>query len=212
MSTDETGKQLMDEALREAQALVADADREEEQFSFLDPLSPEEMAEAAEEAGPNAGPRAITKIAREKRKAGRPKGAPNRRNEDFRNFLLAHGRHPALTMMEIQTTQPETLMEMSRQFDVDKRRMTYGEAQGLRVRCAEALLPYIESKKPVAVELDAKGDFILAVPGVNLNPDDEGRALSGETFELGDWTDVDPDQGGTDRNEEAPDPGEDPTP
>lgn len=193
----------MDEALREAQGLVAGAKAEEEQLSMLDPISPDEMAEAADELGPGAGPYAVAKLAREKRGRGRPKGAPNRRNEDFRNFLLAHGRHPALTMMEIQSTQPEILMEMSRRFDSDKRRMTYGEAQQLRVRCAEALLPFVESKMPVAVQLDATGDFILAMPGVNVNPDDEGALLRGDEIMLGDWSAVEPDP---DRGDEAPDP------
>lgn len=214
MSTDDQGKQLMDESLREAQGLVAGAKDQEEQLSLLDPLSPEEMAEALEEAGPGAGPLAVAQLARERRGRGRPKGAPNRRNEDFRNYLLQFGRHPALTMMEIQSTQPEVLMELSRRFDSEKRRMTYGEAMQLRVRCAEALLPYVESKKPVAIELDATGDFILAMPGVNVAPEDEDALLAGGEIMLGDWQDVpdDPDQGGTYQGEDAADPDGEPTP
>lgn len=43
--------------------------------------------------------------------------------------------------------------------------MSAGEAQALRVRCSETLLPYVESKTPVAVDLDPPGDFSLIIPG-----------------------------------------------
>ncbi|GGD73990.1 hypothetical protein [Croceicoccus mobilis] len=218
MSTDRDDsrgeKTVMDASLREAQQLVRDAAAEEEQLSMLDPVTPDELAASAEVLGRSAGPLAVARHAREqreKRGRGRPKGTPNRRNDDFRNFLLAHGRHPALVMMEIASSQPEALMEISRNLDPEKRKMTFGEAQALRVRCAEGLLPYVESKKPVAVDMSIDGDFVLAVPGLNVNPQDEGGLLGGDEVLIGDWSEVDGNEW-PDRGDEAADADGEPTP
>ena len=186
MSTDSesgTGK-VMDEALRDAQAQLDAAREEERQLELLDPISPEEMAEAQEAMGPFVGRMAVLGEAR-KRRRGRPKGVTNRRTEDFARYLLQFGQHPAITMMQIQSTPPEVLVERSAAMDPVKRRMSYGDAQQLRVRCAEGMMPYLESKKPVAVDISAKGDFSLVVPGMNLDPQDEQRAIDGEFIELG---------------------------
>ena len=215
MSTDRDDsrgeKTVMDQHLREAQQLVRDAAGEEEQLSLLDPVTPDELAEAAEELGRSAGPLAMARHAREKRGRGRPAGVPNRRSDDFRNYLLQFGRHPAIVMMEIASSQPEALMEISRHLDPEKRKMTFGEAQALRVRCAEGLLPYVESKKPVAVDLSVDGDFVLAVPGLNVNPEDEGGLLGGDEVLIGDWSEV---EGGEqfERGDEAADPDDEVTP
>lgn len=186
MSTDSesgTGK-VMDDALRDAQEQVAAATEEERQLELLDPISPEEMAEAQEVVGPMARRLAVLGEAR-KRRRGRPRGRVNKRTDDFSRYLLGFGQHPAITMMQLQSTPPEILVERSASMDPAKRRMSYGDAQQLRVRCAEGLLPYIESKKPVAVDVSAKGDFSLVVPGMNLNPADEQSAIDGDFYELG---------------------------
>lgn len=188
------GKTVADELVRQSKDIVERAKVEARQFDFLDPLTPEEMAEAQERLGANAGNLAVLKEARSAR--GRPKGAKNRRSDDFAKFILSHGTHPAVTMMQIQTTPPEVLVERSRQIDPIKRRLSYGDAQAMRVRCAEALLPYIEAKKPVAVELDAKGDFNLLIPGVNIGADDAVKAAKGEYVLEADYVDIDDD--GTD--------------
>lgn len=185
------GKTVADELVRQSKDIVERAKVEARQFDFLDPLTPEEMAEAQERLGPNAGNLAVLKEARSAR--GRPKGAKNRRSDDFAKFILSHGTHPAVTMMQIQTTPPEVLVERSRQIDPIKRRLSYGDAQAMRVRCAEALLPYIEAKKPVAVELDAKGDFNLLIPGVNIGADDAVKAAKGEYVLEADYVDIDED-------------------
>lgn len=185
------GKTVADELVRQSKDIVERAKVEARQFDFLDPLTPEEMAEAQERLGANAGNLAVLKEARSAR--GRPKGAKNRRSDDFAKFILSHGTHPAVTMMQIQTTPPEVLVERSRQIDPIKRRLSYGDAQAMRVRCAEALLPYIEAKKPVAVELDAKGDFNLLIPGVNIGADDAVKAAKGEYVLEADYVDIDED-------------------
>lgn len=182
MSTDREpnsgGKKAAQDMLAEAKDQVEAARVEEaRQLSLLGPPSPEEMELARNKLGPRAGNLAVLA---EARKGGRKPGSRNRRTEDFRRYILGFGRHPALTMMEIQNTPPEVLVERSRALDPPKRRLSYGEAQALRVRCAEGLMPFIESKMPVAVDFTANGDFNLIIPGVNVSEDDARRAADGQ--------------------------------
>jgi Mrp family chromosome partitioning ATPase len=91
----------------------------------------------------------------------------NRRTGDFRNWILSLGhQHPAVTLMQIQATPPEVLMANSAKAGDGKRTMTYGEANALRVRCAEAIMPFLESKQPVAVDMNFSGVSDLIMAGV----------------------------------------------
>ncbi|MED5545637.1 MAG: hypothetical protein VYD90_10325 [Pseudomonadota bacterium] len=152
----------------EAKALFDQAQAEEEQLELLDPLTPEEMAEAREKLGPSAGRLAVLRAAREERGRGRPKGAKNKRTDDFARYISQFGQDPAITLMQIQSTDPEVLIQASEQSKVHSfrkdgtpnivtERMTYAEAQALRVRCAEGLMSFIHSKKPVAVDATIRG-------------------------------------------------------
>lgn len=182
------------ELVEETKALVGEArEREAQQMSLLGPPSPEEMQRAREKLGPRAGELSVLEEARQG--PGRRKGVRNRRTEDFRRYILKFGRHPALTMMEIQNTPPEVLVERSKAIDPPKRQMSYGDAQQLRVRCAEGLMPFVESKMPVAVELSAEGDFNLIIPGVNVSEADAAKAADGSFVLEADYDDVDEEDG-----------------
>lgn len=182
------GKQLAEELVAEGKGLIDQAREREQQLSLLEPVSPEEMARVREELGPKVGELTVLEEARKRR--GRPKGARNRRTEDFRRYILKFGRHPALTMMEIQNTPPEVLMERSKMLDVPKNRLSYNAAQALRLRAAEGLMPFIESKQPVAVELSADGDFNLIIPGVNVSESDAAAAAEGSFVLDADYDEV----------------------
>ena len=67
--------------------------------------------------------------------------------------------------MQIQSTSPEELVNRSELLDPVKRRMSYADAQALRVRCAEALMPFIHSKKPVAIDATIRGVMIVEEVG-----------------------------------------------
>ena len=67
--------------------------------------------------------------------------------------------------MQIQSTAPEELVNRSEMLDPAKRRMSYADAQALRIRCAEALMPFIHSKKPVAVDATIRGVMIVEEVG-----------------------------------------------
>lgn len=155
---------MADEALRSAKALVEQArEHEAEQLDLLGVPTPEEMAEAHQALGPKAGKLAVVA---EARKRGRKLGSRNKRTDDFSRYILGFGQHPAVTMMQIQSTPPEVLVERSAAVDPVKRRLSYGDAQQLRIRCAEAVLPYIEGKQPVRVDMSFNGVADLIIEGV----------------------------------------------
>lgn len=178
--------------IEQAKSLVeAERAHEAEQLELLGPVSPEEMVEAREALGKGAGHMAVLREARA-RQRGRPKGSRNKRSDDFARFLLQHGQHPAITMMQIQSTPPEVLIEASKQPKVHSfrkngkpnlvvERMSYAEAQALRTRCAEALMPYLEGKKPIAVDMNFTGLSRLMIEGVT-HTEAEFRDVSEATF------------------------------
>jgi hypothetical protein len=172
-------EQALDEAKRDLEAAGA----AEEQLSLLDPVSAEEMVEAREELGPEAGRLTLLRHAREKRR-GRPKGSRNKRTDDLAKYLQQFGEDPLVGAMRLATTQPEILIEASRQEYVkyvtlgkgDTRRvekhvwtaptMSYGEAQALIMRARELISPYLHGKKPVQLVHDFSGLRDLVIEGV----------------------------------------------
>ncbi len=172
MSTEPGGKTEVDGLLAQAKALFERVADEEQQLELLDPLTPEELAEAREELGPNAGGLSVMRHAREARR-GRPKGAKNKRTDDFARYILQFGQDPAITLMQLQATPEEVHMARSRrerQKVIGKgdnarivtitEEMTYEAATALRARCAEAVMSYIHSKKPVAIDATIRGVII----------------------------------------------------
>lgn len=174
MSTADGDAKIVADVVADAKALLAGATQDAEQLDMLEPVSPEDMLWAREDLGPSAGNVSVLRHAREKRR-GRPAGARNKRTDDFVRWISGFGQHPAITLMQIQSTPPEVLIENSRRevaratkhgfVDVPEA-MTYEAAQSLRVRCAEALMPYLESKKPVAVDMTFSGVADLFIEGV----------------------------------------------
>jgi len=158
------------QAVDASRELLAAATAEEQQLELLDAPTPEEMAEAREDLGPDAGGLSVVRHAREKRGVGRPPGVRNRRTDDFEKYILSFGQDPAITMMQIQATPPEVLIEASRRsvkkvvkdhvIEIEES-LSYSEAQSLRIRCAEGLMPFVHSKKPIAVDARILGVKII---------------------------------------------------
>lgn len=162
-----------------------------EQLSLLGTPSPEEMHAARERLGPKAGTLSVVNEARR----GRKPGSRNKRTAEFRDFLLRFGQHPGITMMQIQNTPPEVLVEQSKAVDPPKRRLSYGDAQQLRLRAAEGLLPFMESKMPVKVDVGVDGDFNLIIPGLNVSQEDADAAAAGTFVLEADYDEVEEDEG-----------------
>jgi hypothetical protein len=190
-------------AVAAGREMVAALSRDGEQANLFDDPTPEDMVVARETLGEGASARQVLDHARTARR-GRPAGARNKRTDDFARYILGFGEHPAITMMKIKDTPPEMLIEASRRtvrridksgrvVDIDES-MSYEAAQSLRARCAAELLPYVEGKRPLAVDMRVQVDGTLSIPGVT------DEALLAANVIDGDWQDVDvgdePDFGG----------------
>lgn len=169
MSTAETGTMaVVEEAMARSKAVVEQAAAEEaEQLDLLGAPTPEEIADARERLGPNAGRLTVLREARR----GRPKGARNKRTDDYSRFLLSYGRDPGIAQIQIANTAPEVLIENSRRTVTKvlkdgnivtfEETMSYAEAISLILRASEGIQPFINSKKPVAVDMSIHSDFNL---------------------------------------------------
>jgi hypothetical protein len=94
----------------------------------------------------------------ERRGRGRPPNALNKRNAKFREQLLGMcgGQHPALVLARTTTTPVEQLAAVLQ--------CSRAEAFGFQQRAAAELMPYLESKQPVAVEISRRADVVLIMP------------------------------------------------
>lgn len=201
MSGQDFSAAVAGEAVAQSKALLDAAAAEEAQLSLLDPPTPEEMAEARLELGPEAGRLSVLKHARERRR-GRPLGARNRRNEDFARWLGSFGQDPAVTLMQIQSTPEEVLVENSRKtvekltkhgakVDIEVETLTYEGATSLRIRCAEALMPYFHGKQPVQVDMNIRGVDVIEEAPRQLT----AHAVDGEFVEVATAADVEQGEG-----------------
>lgn len=191
MSTEPTGDAAIGRAIMTDAQAQLDAQRvEAEQLDLLEPVTPEDIWDAREALGPDATPQQVTKAARAS-KRGRPAGSRNRRTDDLERWLLAQGQHPAVTLMQIQSTAPEVLMEASKRRKVHSfqkdgtanvvvEHMTYEAAQSLRARCADMLMPYLVGKKPITVDMTFSGVADLIIEGVTHTTSEVGDILDAE--------------------------------
>lgn len=119
----------------------------------------------------------------ERRGRGRPTGARNKRNTKFRDQILGLGPHPALALQRAYSTPVEALAA------------TLGcsrlEAYQLQVRAAAELLPYIEGKMPVQLDIRQAHDVVLIMGGAPGVGGDQLEAIAREVGGAGedeiDW-------------------------
>lgn len=99
---------------------------------------------------------------------GRPPGARNKRTEAVRAYLLSRYVHPLEVLAQIYSRPVDVL---AAELECSK-----AEAMALIKSAAAEAAPYHEGKMPVAVDLSVRGDFTLAIQGLN--------ATAGEIEEL----------------------------
>ena len=191
VSTDLTGDAAVGRAIMTDAQAQLDAQRQDaEQLDLLEPITPEDIWDAREALGEDASPQSVTKEARARRR-GRPAGSRNKRTDDLERWLLAHGQHPAVTLMQIQSTAPEVLMEASKRQKVHSFRkdgtpnvvvehMTYEAAQSLRARCADMLMPFLVGKKPITIDHTFSGVADLIIEGVTHSSSEIGDIIDAE--------------------------------
>lgn len=159
MSTDTGDQAVTKEFVDQAMAQLAEAAAEEEQLSLIEPLTADEIDEAKLALGAGAGMVTVLREAR-KRRAGRPKGSRNKRQDDFARWIGQFGQDPAIGLMQVASMTPEELVARSRLIDPPKRQLSYGDALDRIIRCREALMPFMHSKKPVAADVTIRGVIV----------------------------------------------------
>lgn len=120
----------------------------------------------------------------ERKGRGRPKGSINRRTAKFRDQILSLYPHPALALARAYSTPVEAL---AAQLDCTK-----AEAFAVQVRAAAELLPYIEGKQPVQIEVSQRADVVMVMAGA---PGVSAAQLQGVADEINgqegvDWSTV----------------------
>jgi hypothetical protein len=93
----------------------------------------------------------------ERRGRGRPPGALNKRNAKFRDQLLALAPHPALALARAYSTPVDVLAAQLG--------CTRLEAAQLGIRAAAEVLPYIEGKQPISVDVRQRADVVMIMAG-----------------------------------------------
>lgn len=131
-------------------------DEELEAARDLSLLDDPEQLELLRDKAPNRDAGTAVQASR-RRGRGRPRGALNKRNAKFRDQILALGPHPALALQRAYSTPVETL---AAQLECSKL-----EAAQLGVRAASELLPYVEGKQAVKVDLRQQHDVVLIMGG-----------------------------------------------
>ncbi|MBO9380174.1 hypothetical protein GG804_25735 [Sphingomonas histidinilytica] len=186
MSTETGDAKVVGDLVGGAKAVYEQAIAEEaEQLELLGAPSPEQIAEARERLGANAGHLAVLREARR----GRPPGARNKRTDDYARLLLSHGRDPGVNMMILANTPPEVLMKNSERTVTRVTKdgkvitytesMSYAEALSLILRASEGVQPYINSKKPIAVDATIRGVRVIEQRGdmKPVGPTIDGKAI-----------------------------------
>ncbi|MFN3991222.1 MAG: hypothetical protein ACK4IS_13300 [Erythrobacter sp.] len=96
---------------------------------------------------------AVREHRRREGKGGRKKGSQNRRNAEFRKFVLASGGHPGIFLQRVYDRPTDLLAaELG---------CTHKEALDRQIRCASELMPFVEGKQPATVNLAVRGDMVL---------------------------------------------------
>lgn len=104
---------------------------------------------------------------RRRGRGGRPKGARNKRTEEFSRYILQFGPHPGVTLARVQGRPTDMLAK--------ELGCTKLEAMQLQIRAASELLPFIEGKKPVEVNMHMGGHMSLVL--------EQGGAVDGGMIE-----------------------------
>jgi hypothetical protein len=138
---------------------------------------PEQLALLVDETG-SPGSAAIEL---ERRGRGRPRGSLNRRNAKFRDQILALYPHPAEALARAYSTPVE---QLAAQLGCTKL-----EAAQIGIRAAAELLPYIEGKAPISVDVRRRNDVVLIMPGTGTSDDElEAIRASIDDAEEIDWS------------------------
>lgn len=125
------------------------------------------------------GPASVAEGGEPKAARGRPPGSQNRNNRELRDFLLANYRHPVVGLLAIGTANPAQLLaELTAQRDAFKampggreipllpKGASMLDVLELQRRCLAEAAPYVASKMPVDVNVNAPALTVVLGAGV----------------------------------------------
>lgn len=118
--------------------------------------------------GLDAGLR-IAQAVDQARRAGRPRGAANKRTGKVRDWLLSKYAHP---LEHLAATYSRPVDVLAAELGCTKL-----EAFAHQLRAAVELAPYMEGKQPVTLDVAMRNDVTLIIPGMNA-PLGDPRAIA----------------------------------
>lgn len=132
-------------------------------------------------------PLPIPPAARSGAKGGRPKGARNRRTEEWTAYLLGQYRSPLVFLLELYSRSTAELAEQMQLYkfhegelvrDKDGQPMlATGEAADIQVKAAIAALPYLHQRLPQAIEVKGETRGLLLIGDLGSDGASDGLAI-----------------------------------
>jgi hypothetical protein len=101
-----------------------------------------------DDAGPFGGELIEAAEWTERKRGGRPRGSRNRRSEELVGWLLKGYRHPLHEAMDAISAGP---VELAQRWQIKR-----SEAAAIWRQLVGEVLPYFESRKPVALQVDTR--------------------------------------------------------
>lgn len=139
-------------------------------------------------------------------KGGRPKGARNRRTQEWVEYLLSRYRSPLVFLLEAYSRSPRELAEQLQLYKFHEGKLVLapvldangvqlrdaagelrwqpslatGEAAEIQVRAAIAALPYLHQRQPLAIEVQDEKRGLLVIGNLTI----EGAGGGGDDLVL----------------------------
>jgi len=115
-------------------------------------------------------------------KPGRPKGARNKRTEDWTTYILARYRSPLLFMAD---TYSRPVNELATFLHCDRE-----DAFKIQQSAASNLAPYLHQRQAQAIQIEGKAAINLTISGLDENP---GEVIDGDEMRILDAIIVNPE-------------------
>jgi hypothetical protein len=100
---------------------------------------------------------------------GRPPGSTNKASKQLAKWFIGKYGHPLDVLGEIIVSPTDVLCEQLRLAqggEAKHKPVRAIDAQLLRLKAVDIALPYICGKQPISIDLNARADVILNIPGL----------------------------------------------
>lgn len=107
--------------------------------------------------------------AQHERGVGRPPGAGNKASKQLAKYFIEKWGDPLDVLGEIINTPTDVLVEqlkLAQGGEAKHKPVRAMDAQLLRLKAVDIVLPYIRGKQPISIDLNTRADVILNIPGL----------------------------------------------